>query len=174
KKLLQLQAKTAQVLREGETIELPIEAVVPGDRILVRPGERIPVDGVVEDGRSYVDESMITGEPVPVVKAAGSELVGGTINTHGALTFRASRVGADTVLAQIIRMVEAAQADKPPIQQLADKIAGVFVPVVLAIAALTFIAWLTVGPDPALSFAFVTAVSVLLIACPCAMGLAAP
>ncbi|HEX5514905.1 MAG TPA: heavy metal translocating P-type ATPase [Gammaproteobacteria bacterium] len=174
KKLLQLQAKTARVLRDGETVELPIEAVVPDDRILVRPGERIPVDGVVEDGRSYVDESMITGEPVPVVKEAGAELVGGTVNKNGALTFRASRVGADTVLAQIIRMVEAAQAEKPPIQQLADKIAGLFVPVVLVIAALTFAVWLGFGPEPALSFAFVTAVSVLLIACPCAMGLAAP
>lgn len=174
KKLLQLQAKTARVIRDGETVELAIEAVVPGDRILVRPGERIPVDGVVEDGRSYVDESMITGEPVPVAKEAGAELVGGTVNKNGALTFRASRVGADTVLAQIIRMVEAAQAEKPPIQQLADKIAGVFVPVVLVIAALTFVVWLGFGPEPALSFAFVTAVSVLLIACPCAMGLAAP
>jgi Cu+-exporting ATPase len=174
RKLLQLQAKTARVLRDGETVELPVEEVVSGDRILVRPGERVPVDGVVEDGRSYVDESMITGESVPVVKEAGAELVGGTINKNGALTFRASRVGADTVLAQIIRMVEAAQADKPPIQQLADKIAGVFVPVVLVIAALTFLAWLMFGPEPALSFAFVTMVSVLLIACPCAMGLAAP
>src|SRR5690606_11817940 len=174
KKLLQLQAKTARVLRDGEAVELPVEAVVPDDRILVRPGERIPVDGVVEDGQSYVDESMITGEPVPVAKAAGAELVGGTVNRNGALTFRATRVGADTVLSQIIRMVEAAQAEKPPIQQLADQIAGVFVPVVLVIAALTFGIWLGFGPQPALSFAFVTAVSVLLIACPCAMGLATP
>lgn len=174
KKLLQLQAKTARVLRDGEAVELPVEAVVPGDRILVRPGERIPVDGVVEDGQSYVDESMISGEPVPVAKAAGTELVGGTVNRNGALTFRATRVGADTVLSQIIRMVEAAQAEKPPIQQLADQIAGVFVPVVLVIAALTFGIWLGFGPQPALSFAFVTAVSVLLIACPCAMGLATP
>ncbi|NLO80376.1 MAG: copper-translocating P-type ATPase [Xanthomonadaceae bacterium] len=174
KKLLQLQPPTARVLRDGQPVEVPVEQVLPGDLLLVRPGERIPVDGVVEDGRSYVDESMLTGESLPVSKEVGSELVAGTVNQHGALTFRASRVGADTVLAQIIRMVEQAQADKPPIQRLADKIAGIFVPIVLAIAALTFVAWLLLGPEPALSYAFVTAVSVLLIACPCAMGLAAP
>jgi Cu+-exporting ATPase len=174
KKLLQLQAKTARVLREGETHEVPIEAVVPGDRILVRPGERLPVDGVVEEGHSYVDESMISGEPIPVAKGKDAEVVGGTINKNGALTFRATRVGADTVLAQIIQMVESAQSDKPPIQQLADRIAGVFVPVVMGIALITFGVWLGIGPQPALSFAFVTTVSVLVIACPCAMGLATP
>ncbi|PXX95789.1 heavy metal translocating P-type ATPase [Halomonas sp. LBP4] len=174
KKLLQLQAKTARVLRDGETHEVPIEAVVPGDRLLVRPGERLPVDGVVEEGHSYVDESMISGEPIPVAKGKDAEVVGGTINKNGALTFRATRVGADTVLAQIIQMVESAQADKPPIQQLADKIAGVFVPVVMGIALITFGVWFAVGPQPALSFAFVTTVSVLVIACPCAMGLATP
>lgn len=174
KKLLQLQAKTARVIREGEAVEVPIEAVVPGDRIQVRPGERVPVDGVVEEGQSYVDESMISGEPVPVAKQKEAELVGGTINKNGSLTFRATRVGADTVLAQIIRMVESAQADKPPIQALADKIAGIFVPVVIVLAILTFITWFSFGPEPALSFAFVTTVSVLLIACPCAMGLATP
>lgn len=174
KKLLQLQAKTARVVRDGETVEVPIEAVVPGDRILARPGERIPVDGIVEEGHSYVDESMISGEPVPVVKDKDAEVVGGTINKNGALTFRATRVGGDTVLSQIIRMVESAQAEKPPIQQLADKIAGVFVPVVIVIALITFGVWFGFGPAPALSFAFVTTVSVLLIACPCAMGLATP
>ncbi len=174
KKLLQLQAKTARVIRDGETVEVPIEAVVPGDRILARPGERIPVDGVVEEGHSYVDESMISGEPVPVAKETGAEVVGGTINKNGALTFRATRVGADTVLSQIVRMVESAQAEKPPIQELADRIAGVFVPVVMGIALVTFAVWFGFGPDPALSFAFVTTVSVLLIACPCAMGLATP
>jgi len=173
-KLLQLQAKTARVLRNGESLEVPIDEVVSDDHILVRPGERIPVDGIVIDGRSHVDESMVTGEPMPVVKEAGDEVIGGTVNTNGALTFRATRVGADTVLAQIIRLVESAQADKPPIQQLADKIASIFVPIVLVVAALTFGTWLIFGPTPALSFAFVTAVSVLLIACPCAMGLAAP
>ena len=174
KKLLQLQAKTARVIRDGEAVEVPIEAVVPGDRIQVRPGERVPVDGVVEEGQSYVDESMISGEPVPVAKQKDAELVGGTINKNGSLTFRATRVGADTVLAQIIRMVESAQADKPPIQALADKIAGIFVPIVIVLAILTFITWFSFGPAPALSFAFVTTVSVLLIACPCAMGLATP
>ncbi|MEP1267202.1 MAG: copper-translocating P-type ATPase, partial [Marinobacter sp.] len=165
---------TARVIRDGEAVEVPIEAVVPGDRIQVRPGERVPVDGVVEEGQSYVDESMISGEPVPVAKQKDAELVGGTINKNGSLTFRATRVGADTVLAQIIRMVESAQADKPPIQALADKIAGIFVPIVIVLAILTFITWFSFGPEPALSFAFVTTVSVLLIACPCAMGLATP
>lgn len=174
KKLLQLQAKTARVIRDDETLEVPIDAVVPGDRLLVRPGERLPVDGVVEEGHSYVDESMLSGEPVPVAKQRDAEVVGGTINQNGALTFRATRVGADTLLSQIIKMVESAQADKPPIQQLADRIAGVFVPVVIAIALITFGVWFAFGPAPALSFAFVTTVSVLVIACPCAMGLATP
>ncbi len=174
KKLMQLQAKTARVLRDGESVEVPIESVVPGDLIQVRPGERIPVDGIVTEGSSYVDESMITGEPIPVAKTADAPVVGGTVNKTGAFTFRATKVGADTVLAQIIRMVEEAQAAKPPIQQLADRIAGVFVPVVIAIAALTFGVWLLVGPSPVLNYAFVAAVSVLVIACPCAMGLATP
>ncbi|MCE8012102.1 heavy metal translocating P-type ATPase [Billgrantia desiderata] len=174
KKLLQLQAKTARVLRDGQTQEVPIEAVVPGDRILVRPGERLPVDGVVEEGHSYVDESMISGEPIPVAKGKDAEVVGGTINKNGSLTFRATRVGADTVLSQIIQMVESAQADKPPIQHLADRIAGVLVPVAILIALLAFGIWSGFGPEPALSFAFVTMVSVLVIACPCAMGLATP
>ncbi len=174
KKLMRLQAKTARVIRDGATTEVPIEAVIPGDVVMVRPGERLPVDGEVTEGHSYVDESMISGEPVPVRKAAGDEVVGGTVNENGSLTFHATRVGADTVLSQIIRMVEQAQADKPPIQVLADRVAGVFVPIVIAVAAVTFGVWLGVGPSPALSFAFVTGVSVLLIACPCAMGLATP
>jgi Cu+-exporting ATPase len=140
----------------------------------VRPGERIPVDGVVTEGASYVDESMLTGEPIPVEKHGGAEVVGSTINKTGAFTFRATRVGADTVLSQIIKMIQEAQTSKPPIQKMADKIAGVFVPLVLVAAAITFAVWLVFGPTPALSFAFVTAVSVLLIACPCAMGLATP
>jgi Cu+-exporting ATPase len=174
KKLMRLQAKTARVRRDGEEVEIPIEAVVAGDRVLVRPGERLPVDGVVVEGASFVDESMITGEPIPVEKSVGAEAVGGTVNKTGAFTLKATRVGAETVLGQIIRMVEAAQGTKPPIQRLADRIAGVFVPIVLGIAAVTFALWLALGPAPALSFAFVTAVSVLLIACPCAMGLATP
>jgi Cu+-exporting ATPase len=174
RKLMQLQAKTARVLRAGEEVEIPIAAVVSGDMILIRPGERLPVDGLVADGSSYVDESMITGEPIPVEKRRGAEVVGGTVNKTGAFSFKATRVGADTVLSQIIRMVEEAQSAKPPIQKLADRIASVFVPVVITIALVTFAVWLAVGPTPALSFAFVAAVSVLLIACPCAMGLATP
>ncbi|GGD01796.1 heavy metal translocating P-type ATPase [Halopseudomonas salina] len=174
KKLLSLQAKTARVIRDGEPVEIAIESVVAGDRIQVRPGDRIPVDGEVEEGQSYVDESMISGEPVPVSKEVGSEVVGGTINKNGSLVFRVTRIGGDTVLSQIVKMVEQAQADKPPIQQLADKIAGIFVPIVILIAIITFAVWYLFGPEPTLSFAFVTGVSVLLIACPCAMGLATP
>jgi len=173
-KLMKLQADTARVLRDGETVELPIDQVVPGDQIQVRPGERIPVDGDLLEGSSWVDESMITGEPLPVQKAAGDQVVGGTVNDKGAFVMEARSVGADTVLARIIKMVEEAQASKPAIQQLADRIASVFVPIVMAVALLTFLAWLLVGPTPALSYAFVAAVSVLVIACPCAMGLATP
>jgi len=172
--LVRLRPKEARVVREKGEVEIPVEAVVPGDIVLLRPGERIPVDGILVDGASYVDESMISGEPIPVGKHAGDEVVGGTVNQTGAFRYRATRVGADTVLAQIIRMVEEAQAGKPPIQQLADRIAAVFVPIVMVVASIAFAIWLLFGPDPALSFAFVAAVSVLLIACPCAMGLATP
>jgi Cu+-exporting ATPase len=172
--LVRLQPKDARVVREDSELEIPVEAVVPGDLVLVRPGERIPVDGIVVDGSSYVDESMISGEPVPVRKKTDDEVVGGTVNQTGAFRYRASRVGADTLLAQIIRLVEEAQAGKPPIQRLADRIAAVFVPIVMVVALFTFAAWFLFGPEPALSFAFVAAVSVLLIACPCAMGLATP
>jgi len=174
RKLVRLQPDTARVVRDGEQVEVPVDEVVPGDEIFVRPGERVPVDGSVIDGSSYVDESMITGEPVPATKNAGDEVVGGTVNKTGAFTFRATRVGADTVLARIVKMVEEAQAGKPPIQHLADRIAAVFVPVVIAVALVTFVVWLVVGPAPALTYAFVAAVSVLVIACPCAMGLATP
>ncbi len=174
KRLLGLQAKTARVVRNGATLELAIEEVVAGDLIEVRPGERIPVDGEVVEGNSYIDESMISGEPVPVEKQPGSEVVGGTVNQNGALTFRATKVGGDTLLAQIIRMVEQAQGSKLPIQALVDRITMWFVPAVMAAAAVTFIIWLTFGPEPALTFALVNAVAVLIIACPCAMGLATP
>jgi len=174
KRLMGLQAKTARVLRDGEAVEVPLEEVQAGDVVQVRPGERVPVDGEVVEGSSYVDESMITGEPVPVQKAAGAEVVGGTINKTGSFTFRATKVGADTVLAQIIRMVEQAQGSKLPIQALVDKVTGVFVPIVMGVAALTFAIWLFFGPEPALTFALVNAVAVLIIACPCAMGLATP
>jgi Cu+-exporting ATPase len=174
KRLVGLQAKSARVLRNGETIDVPLQDVVTGDVIVVRPGEKVPVDGLVLDGSSYVDESMITGEPVPVTKVAGSEVVGGTVNRNGSFTFRATKVGADTLIAQIIRMVEEAQADKLPIQALVDKVTNWFVPAVMLAALATFIVWFVLGPDPALTFALVNAVAVLIIACPCAMGLATP
>lgn len=173
-RLLGLQAKTARVIREDGELDLPIEAVVPGDLILVRPGERIPVDGDVEDGNSWVDESMISGEPLPVEKTTGEPVTGGTVNQTGAFRMRATRVGDETVLARIIQMVEQAQSGKPPIQRVADRIAAVFVPLVMVISVFTFAGWFLFGPEPVLSHAFVASVSVLLIACPCAMGLATP
>jgi len=174
RKLVGLQAKTARVERDGEVVELLIEEIVLGDTIHVRPGEKISVDGEVLTGSSYVDESMITGEPIPVEKTNGTEVVGSTVNGTGALTFRATKVGDDTMLAQIIKMVEQAQGAKLPVQGMVDKITAVFVPIVMAVAALTFLAWFLFGPDPALSFALVAGISVLIIACPCAMGLATP
>jgi len=174
KRLVGLQAKTARVERNGETVEIALDQVTTGDVVLVRPGEKIPVDGEVVEGASYVDESMITGEPVPVSKGMGAEVVGGTINKTGAFSFRVTKVGANTVLAQIIRLVEEAQGSKLPIQALVDKVTMWFVPAVMAAAALTFLVWLIFGPDPALTFALVNAVAVLIIACPCAMGLATP
>ena len=174
KRLVGLQAKTARVQRDGMVLEIPIADVVAGDIIEVRPGERIPVDGEVTQGQSYVDESMITGEPIPVAKTVDGKLVGGTVNQKGALSFRATAVGGATVLSQIIRMVEQAQGSKLPIQALVDKVTMWFVPAVMAAAALTFLVWLVFGPQPALTFALVNAVAVLIIACPCAMGLATP
>ncbi|WP_047462563.1 heavy metal translocating P-type ATPase [Rhizobium rhizogenes] len=174
KRLLGLQAKTAFVDRGDEFVEIQISDVIVGDVIRIRPGEKVPVDGIVVSGGSYVDEAMITGEPVPVLKSEDSEVVGGTINKTGSFTFRATKVGSDTLLAQIIKMVEAAQGSKLPIQTLVDKVTGWFVPAVILAAALTFGAWMLLGPSPALSFALVNAVAVLIIACPCAMGLATP
>lgn len=174
KRLAGLQAKTARVRRDDKTVDLPIGSVVSGDIIDVRPGERLPVDGEVVDGTSYVDESMITGEPIPVSKSVGSDVVGGTVNQKGAFSFRATAVGGNTVLSQIIRMVEEAQGSKLPIQALVDKITMWFVPAVFVVALLTFVAWVYLGPSPALTFALVNAVAVLIIACPCAMGLATP
>jgi Au+-exporting ATPase len=173
-RLVGLQASSARVRRDGRTVEIGIGDVVPGDLVEVRPGERIPVDGDVTEGESYVDESMITGEPVPVAKGAGATLVGGTVNQTGALVFRATAVGADTMLARIIRMVEEAQGSKLPIQALVDRVTMWFVPAVMTLAALTFAVWLIFGPEPALTFGLVNAVAVLIIACPCAMGLATP
>lgn len=172
RKLLSLQARTARVRRNGETVELAIEEVQPGDEIEVRPGERIPVDGEVLTGRSHVDESMISGEPVPVEKSAGATLTGGTINGSGALDMRATAVGEDTVLARIVAMVEKAQGAKLPVQQLVDRVTAVFVPVVIGLAALTFAAWIIFTGS--FSAALIHAIAVLIIACPCAMGLATP
>ncbi|MDH2091452.1 heavy metal translocating P-type ATPase [Rhizobium pusense] len=174
KRLVGLQAKMARVRRDDKTVELPIESVLSGDIVEVRPGDRVPVDGEVIEGQSYVDESMITGEPIPVSKKHGSEVVAGTVNQKGAFAIRATAVGGNTVLSQIIRMVEEAQGSKLPIQALVDKVTMWFVPAVFAVAALTFAAWLWFGPSPALTFALVNAVAVLIIACPCAMGLATP
>ncbi|MDH4299466.1 MAG: heavy metal translocating P-type ATPase, partial [Dehalococcoidia bacterium] len=174
KKLIGMQPKTALVLREGEQREVPIEDVRVGDLVLVRPGGRIPVDGVVREGYSSVDESMITGESIPVEKKTGDEVIGATINRTGSFQFEATRVGKDTTLARIVRMVEEAQGSKAPIQRLADVIASYFVPAVIGIAVVTFVVWYLVGPAPALTFALLNFVAVLVIACPCALGLATP
>jgi len=171
-KLLQLTPPVAHKLTDGETRDIPVEEVVVGDRLLIKPGERVPVDAEVVQGTSAVDEAMLTGEAMPVRKAAGDEVVGGTVNQTGALTVRATKVGADTVLAQIVRMVEEAQGSKAPVQKLADRVAGVFVPSVIAVAALTVVAWLLTGR--AVEPALLAAVAVLVIACPCALGLATP
>lgn len=172
--LIGMQPKTARIVRNGQSVEVPLTEVSSGMQVDIRPGERIPVDGEVLDGRSYVDESMISGEPLPVEKMAGSAVVGGTINQNGSLSIRATAVGADSVLAQIIRMVEQAQGSKLPIQALVDKVTMWFVPAVMLMAVLTFLVWLIFGPEPALTFGLVNAVAVLIIACPCAMGLATP
>ncbi|SIS96231.1 heavy metal translocating P-type ATPase [Paracoccus saliphilus] len=174
RKLAGLRARTARVERGGEVSELPIEQIVTGDLIHVRPGEKLAVDGQVVSGDSWVDESMITGEPVPVEKSEGAQVTGGTVNGNGALVFRATHVGADTVLSQIIRMVEEAQGARLPIQGLVNRITMYFVPAVLAVALLTVGLWLAFGPEPRLSHALVAGVAVLIIACPCAMGLATP
>ncbi len=174
RRLVGLTPRTARIVRDGVEHDVPIESVVRGDLILVRPGERLPVDGVVRDGRSAVDESVITGESMPVGKAAGDEVIGGTINTSGSFRFEATRIGRDTVLAQIVRLVQDAQGSKAPIQRLADVVTGYFVPAVLGIAALTFVVWFVFGPQPAFNLALLNMVGVLIIACPCALGLATP
>ena len=172
--LVALRPRTARVVRDGVESEVPVSAVRRGDVVVVRPGERLPVDGVVVDGESWVDESMVTGEPTPVLKRAGSEVVGGTVNGSASFRFRATKVGSETFLSQVIAMVQAAQGAKLPIQALLDKVVAVFVPAVLGVAAVTFLAWLAFGPRPSLGLAVVNAVAVLIIACPCAMGLATP
>jgi Cu+-exporting ATPase len=174
KRLIGLQAKTARVIRDGHDIDIPIEDVLLNDLIRVRPGERISVDGVVVEGQTSIDESMLTGEPMPIEKRKDDEVVAGTINKSGSIVFRAERVGKDTALAQIINMVKRAQNSKPPIGRLADVISAYFVPVVMIIAVLSALVWLNFGPSPEIAFAIVSATTVLIIACPCALGLATP
>ncbi|ATX78680.1 Cu+-exporting ATPase [Mariprofundus aestuarium] len=174
RRLMGLTPKTARIVRDGEDVDIPIEEVAIGDILRVRPGERIPVDGTVSEGHSLVDESMLTGEPMPLEKVAGDEVIGGTINGRGSFLFSATRVGADTVLAQIVAMVQQAQSSKPRIGRVVDRVAAVFVPTILVIAAITFLVWFYAGPEPQISYALVTAMTVLIIACPCALGLATP
>jgi Cu+-exporting ATPase len=174
KKLLELQARTARVIRAGGEVDVPIEEVVVGDTVLVRPGEKVPVDGVILAGESAIDESVVTGESVPVDKRPGDQVIGSSVNKTGAFTFRATKVGRDTALAQIVEMVQRAQSSKPPIGRLVDKVSSYFVPAVMILAILTFLAWFNFGPQPALNYSIVTMVAVLVIACPCALGLATP
>ncbi|MDI6767684.1 MAG: heavy metal translocating P-type ATPase [Bacteroidota bacterium] len=174
KKLFHIQAKTAHVIRNGNELDISINNLMIGDILLVKPGERVPVDGTLMEGYSYVDESMITGESIPVEKQAGSEVIGATINQSGSFTFQAKKVGKDTLFSHIVRMVEEAQASKAPIQQLADKVASIFVPSVLAIAILSFIGWMLFGPESGLAHAIFSSIAVLIVACPCALGLATP
>jgi len=174
KKLIGLQARTARVLRQRQELDIPIEQVLVGDIVIVRPGEKVPVDGVVKEGYSSIDESMVTGESLPVEKEAGSQVTGATINKTGSFRFTATKVGKDTVLAQIIRLVEEAQGSKAPIQRLADVISSYFVPAVIVVATVVFVLWFFLGPEPALTFALLNFVAVLIIACPCALGLATP
>lgn len=174
KRLMGLKPKTARVIRDGKEIDIPVEAVMKGDVILVRPGEKIPTDGVIVTGSSSIDESMLTGESIPLAKEPGSDVFAATLNKSGSFTFRATRVGAETALAQIIRLVEEAQGSKAPIQRVADRVASIFVPVVFGIAVLTFLIWYFFVPEPTFSRALLNFVSVLIIACPCAMGLATP
>ena len=174
KKLIGLQAKTARVIRDGKDIDIPISEVQIGDIIRVRPGEKIPVDGIIMEGESSIDESMVTGESIPIDKAKGDTVVGATINKTGSFTFKATKIGQETMLAQIIKLVQEAQGSKAPIQRLADLVSSYFVPIVLMLAISTFIIWYNFGPGPALTFALLNTVTVLIIACPCAMGLATP
>jgi len=174
KKLMGLRPKTARVIREGKEMDIPVEEVLVGDTIIVRPGEKIPVDGIVKDGKSAVDESMITGESIPVKKKAGDEIIGATINKTGSFKFQATKVGKDTALAQIIKLVQDAQGSKAPIQRLVDVISGYFVPIVISVAIAAFVIWFNFGPFPALTFALLAFVAVMIIACPCALGLATP
>ncbi|NDU78294.1 HAD-IC family P-type ATPase, partial [Actinomadura sp. DSM 109109] len=173
--LLDLAPRTARRIGEDDVeAEVGLDQIAVGDRLRVRPGEKVPVDGLVEDGRSSLDESMVTGESMPVTKTLGDTVIGGTLNQTGALVIVADKVGRDTMLARIVQMVAEAQRSRAPIQRMADEVAGWFVPAVIGVALLTFVAWLVWGPSPAFSYAVITAVAVLIIACPCALGLATP
>jgi Cu+-exporting ATPase len=173
--LLYLTPRTARRISADDTeAEVPLDAVVPSDRLRVRPGEKVPVDGTVEDGRSSVDESMVTGESMPVTRSTGDPVIGGTLNQTGTLVLRAEKVGRETMLARIVQMVADAQRSRAPIQRLADRVAGWFVPLVVLVALLAFVAWAIWGPAPSLAHGLLAAVSVLIIACPCALGLATP
>ncbi len=174
KKLIGLRPDSALVIRDGQEVEIPVDDVRVGDLIRVRPGERLPVDGIIREGHSSIDESLITGESIPVEKKSGDEVIGASINQTGSFLFEATKVGADTTLSQIIRLVEEAQGSKAPIQRLADIIASYFVPAVIGVASITFLVWYLVGPEPALTLAFLNFIAVLIIACPCALGLATP
>jgi len=174
KKLIGLQAKTARVIRDGKEIDLPVEEVVVGDAVVMRPGEKVPVDGEVQEGSSSIDESMLTGESMPVDKQVGDEVMGGTINKTGSFKFKATKVGKDTALANIIRMVKDAQGSKAPIQRVVDAVSGYFVPAVMILAILSFVAWYLFGPEPRIIYATIVLVTTLIIACPCALGLATP
>ena len=174
KKLVGLQAKTARVLRDGKEVDIPVEEVVAGDHVIVRPGEKVPVDGIVVNGSSSLDESMITGESMPVEKREGDEVIGATLNKTGSFTFEATRVGKDTALSNIIRMVQDAQGSKAPIQRVVDQVAAYFVPTVMILGLLAFITWYNVGPEPRIVFSIIVLVTTLIIACPCALGLATP
>ncbi|MBI4504150.1 MAG: heavy metal translocating P-type ATPase, partial [Chloroflexi bacterium] len=174
KKLIGLQARTARVVRDGAEVDIPVEEVLVGDVVIVRPGEKLPVDGVILDGRSSVDESMISGESIPVEKQPGDEVIGATINQTGSFRFRATKVGKDTALANIIRMVQDAQGSKVPIQRVVDVVSGYFTPAVMILAVIGFVVWYVFGPEPALTYALIVGVTTLIIACPCALGMATP
>ena len=174
KKLIGLQAKTARVVRDGKEIDIPVEEVVVGDTVVVRPGDKVPVDGAIAEGASAIDESMLTGESMPIEKSVGDEVMGGTINKTGSFRFKATKVGKDTALANIIRMVKDAQGSKAPIQRVVDAVSGYFVPAVMILAVLAFIAWYLIGPEPRFVYATIVLVTTLIIACPCALGLATP
>src|SRR5438128_4665861 len=174
KALLGLAAKTAHRIRDGQEEDIPVDEIQKGDVLRVRPGEKVPIDGVITEGKSNIDESMITGEPMPVSKEPGEKVVGATVNQTGSFVMRAERIGSETLLAQIVQMVAEAQRSRAPIQKLADTVSGYFVPAVISIAVITFVVWSIIGPPPAMAYALVNAVSVLIIACPCALGLATP